>query len=438
MTARKFLAGVALAALVAALFPAGSFAEIDLKGGSYLRLRHEYWKNVFDLENSAKDDRNFFRFKGCLWAELDLGDDISYFVRVTDEFKSYVYYLQRTGKKRPRFDLDEVVIDNLYLDHKNFLGLPLDLRVGRQDFLFTYGEGFLIMDGTPLDGSRTYYFNAARVTWHMDERNSLDFVYINDPIEDDILPHIKQKPPHRKLNATDEQAVMTYWKGDPIEDVHLEGYYIFKREDGGGPRLQARQTDLSTVGSFARCAFAPWALRAQFAYQFGEYGPYDREGFGGYVFLDTSFEDVAWSPAASAGFIYLSGDDPSTSGNEGWDPLFSRWPWMSELYCLTYAGESGLAYWTNLQMWRAELVLKPIRKTKLSLWYNFLRANDNPAGALFGTGKNRGHLPQAKLEYSLDENISAYVLAEYFVPGNFYSDSADEAFFLRTELTFKF
>ncbi len=37
----------------------------------------------------------------------------------------------------------------------------------------------------------------------------------------------------------------------------------------------------------------------------------------------------------------MSGDDPSTDDNEGWDPLFSRWPKWSELYIYSLATEGG-------------------------------------------------------------------------------------------------
>ena len=66
------------------------------------------------------------------------------------------------------------------------------LRIGRQDFLGPdmYGEGFLLMDGSPADGSRTFYFNAAKLRWKINEKNSLDFVYIDDPRTDVFLPSI--------------------------------------------------------------------------------------------------------------------------------------------------------------------------------------------------------------------------------------------------------
>jgi hypothetical protein len=438
------------AGFLCVLYSLDSFAQINkikeasgnrnFKTGTYLRLRHEYWKNIFDLETDAKDNRNYFRIKACLWGKLDFSEDISLFAKLTDEFKAYTYFYQSTSrKKRLHFDINETVFDNLYLDLNNFLDLPLDLRIGRQDFLGTYGEGFLIMEGTPLDGSRTFYFNALKATWHMDGKNSLDFVYINNPRDDIFLPVINEDKSPQRLNVTDEEAYLLYLKTRPAKHMYLENYYIYKREDDdSGSKLQAKKGIINTFGSFAKYDFSDYTLRGQLAYQFGDYGANDREGLGGYIFLDRSFKEYFWSPRASLGFVYLSGDDPSTNDNEGWDALFSRWPWVSELYSLTYNSESGIDYWTNLQMWRLKITLHPAKKAKLTMWYNFLRANENPLGSLFGTGKDRGHLPQLRLDYAFTKNIKAYILAEYFLPGDFHAASADDALFLRTEFSFKF
>jgi predicted porin len=101
--------------------------------------------------------------------------------------------------------------------------------------------------------------------------------------------------------------------------------------------------------------------------------------------------------------------------------------------------ETGvIGYWTNLSMVRAELVLRPTNKSKLSFWYNYLMANETATGSLLsGTSKDRGQMPQARLDYAFNKNVSGYILAEYFIPGDYYK-TKDEALFLRTELQIKF
>ena len=394
--------------------------------------------------------------------------DFTLYAKLTNEFKSYTYFGGTTGsvpdktndKRGYRFDINEVVFDNLYADVKGFLDMPVDLRLGRQDFLGMYGEGFLIMDGTPQDGSRTYYFNAAKASWHIDDKRDLDFIYINDPRNEEFLPVINRlmvptapttavpnpsfdKAP-QSLNTTDEHAGVLYFKDKSVKDRYLEAYYIYKTEAAeGGTGYQLQSSEINTLGAFTKCNMTPFTIRKQVAIQFGDYGTSNRFAYGGYGFLDREFKDARFSPKLSAGAIYLSGDKQSSARNEGWDPLFSRCPWMSELYVNTMAGETLIpGYWTNMQIYRLEYVLNTSKKTKLSFYYNYLRANAQVAassvGSIFsGRSKDRGHLPQVRFDYKISDNVTTYFLGEYFKPGNFYVDN-DPAIFLRTEVQIKF
>jgi len=455
----RFIGGL-LCALC--FFSSTASAEIKTKWGSAFRLREEYWKNWKDVDNDQKDNRNFFRVKSSLWGQVDFNENIALHAKLTNEFKAYTYFAGTSGavpdksatKKGYHFDINEIVFDNLYADFKNTFGAPIDVRIGRQDFLGTYGEGFLIMDGTPQDGSRTFYFNAAKASWRANNENTIDFVYLNDPRTDEFLPVINRLrlpsatnpllgKTQQVLNTTDEQGFVLDWKTKTIKNLLLENYYIYKREDDdGGIGLQAKRGIINTFGSFAKYDFSPWTLRVQIAEQFGKYGDNDRLATGGYAFLDREFKGPRWTPRASAGFIYLSGDKAGTDKDEAWDPLFSRYPWISEFFVNTIASDTGnsiAGYWTNLQVYRTEFSFKPTTKSKISLWYNYLRANAQVAAnaVCSGTGKERGHLPQLRWDYAINKNITTYILGEYFIPGNFYKDH-DPGMFVRAEVLIKF
>jgi len=441
-------------------FTVPALAEAKFSWGPCWRLRYEYWRNWKDMDNSQKDNRNFFPIKTSLWGKVDFNADTSFFAKLTNEFKAYTYFGGTTSlisdktdsKKGYHFDINEVIFENLYLDEKNFLGFPVDLRFGRQDFAGMYAEGFLIMEGTPQDGPRTLYFNAAKASWRVNEENTIDIIYINDPRDEEFLPVINRsrlpqasnpsldrKP--QLLNSTDEQAGVLYWKNKNIKDLALEAYYIFKYEaEEGGYGYQAQKGKINTFGSFAKYILGTWTFRGQIAKQFGTYGSDERKGIGGYVFVDKIFNSIACSPQGSIGFIYLSGDNKKTAENEGWDSLFSRWEWMSPLYARSMCAETGiLGYWTNMRIFRVQLFLKPTEKMNLYLWYNFLQANDRvaPTTILSGSGKNRGHLPEVKVEYMFNKNVTTSFLWEYLIPGDFYKNR-DPAVFLRTELQLKF
>lgn len=53
-----------------------------------------------------------------------------------------------------------------------------------------YGEGFLILDGTPGDGSRTFYFNAVKASVLIADGHTVDLVYVSDPKTDQYLPSL--------------------------------------------------------------------------------------------------------------------------------------------------------------------------------------------------------------------------------------------------------
>lgn len=429
---------------------AGAADKLDLKfkaGGSE-RIRQEYTRDITDLNSSGKDNRNYFRFRTSLWGQVDFNKDTDLYTKLTNENRAYMYWGgasasagKSAGKKGYHYDINETVFDNLYFDVRNLLGFPLDLRLGRQD-LDSYGEGFILKDGTPLDGTRTFYFNAVKAVWRINEKNSLDLLAIKDAKTDEMLPVINKVDGKQQLNSSKERAIGLYHKTDSFKDLRWENYYLYKEEEGAGAaRMTAKETRLHTVGSFAKYTFSPWTLRGQIAGQFGRYGCNDREGLGGYIFVDREFKEAIWSPQLSGGFTYLSGDNKSTPKNEAWDPLFSRDAWYSTLYSTYLASETETSYWTNLQIYRASLTFNPLKKLKAIFWYNYLRANDQvaPTATLFsGKHKDRGHLPQAKIEYAFNKNITTYFLAEYFIPGDFYVKTADDALFLRTELSIKF
>jgi hypothetical protein len=424
-----------IAALILCAAVAGQAAAVTFTGGPYLRLRHEYWKNVFDMNDAASDDRNFYRFKLSLWGQAAVSKDLSFFARLTNESKAYVYYANGDAT----YNINEAVFDSLYADIRDIARLPLDLRIGRQDFSpAQYGDGFIFADGTPLDGSRTYYFNAARASWRITPANTLDALYILDPKYDSLLPVINEAPGKQQLNSTDETAYALYGRSELSDTVHLEGYYVWKHEDAGGPLLQAQETRLSTIGSYCRWAARPWLnVRGQLAGQSGTYGTLDRRGLGGFLFADAALKDLPGTPQLSAGYVYLSGDDRATAANEAWDPLFSRYPWLSEIYALSYARESGSGYWTNLSMPRLGITIAPTAQSKFSFFYNVLAANETAAGALFGAGTDRGTLYQGRADYAFTKTVTSYVLLEYFTPGDFYA-AADPAVFTRVELQIKY
>ncbi|MFH1028715.1 MAG: alginate export family protein, partial [Pseudomonadota bacterium] len=155
------------------LFASGSLAETKFDYGADFRLRYEYWKGTFDMSTLGLDDENYLRLKVSLWSRLQLNKKLAAYLKLSTEPKCYISSSNTDNKD---LEQDEVFFESLYVDVKDAAGIPLDLRIGRQDL--RYGDGFLIADGTPVSADRTKYFNAAKATWKITGNNSLDLLYI--------------------------------------------------------------------------------------------------------------------------------------------------------------------------------------------------------------------------------------------------------------------
>jgi hypothetical protein len=419
---------------------------------------------MFDMAKSdvpnanpyARQDENFWRLKSSAWDKVDIDKQYGFFVKITNEAR---YFMTSNTASQVGLVGDEFLFDNLYVYAKKPAGLPVEFTIGRQDFLGTFGEGFLIMDGTPLDGSRTFYFNAARALVTINDQYNVDLVYLFSQENDGALPSYSMYKQatfgfeKRALNSYDEKAAVVYGRGKITDNVTIEPYYIWKEEATPNASTAAAKPALrlNTYGVRAVVGFGEgWKARAEYALQSGEYNDTNRtkrEGGGGYAYVGRTYDNVTMKPGWDLGYITMSGDNQSTTKNEGWDPLFSRYPQISELYSLTLLTETGIpAYWTNIKIYRALVKLTPVEDTRLELSYNYLQSDKtfsaaaaSPFAPMFsGTNKNRGQLIIAKLSRKFSPTLDGYVTVEQFLPGNFYASTNQfDAQFVRWELQWK-
>lgn len=446
------------------LLASSAYAEITNTSGLYFRLRQETWDNMFDMNKSdvsnanpyARQDENFWRLKSSAWDKVDLDKQYGFFVKITNEAR---YFMTSNTASQVGLVGDEFLFDNLYVYAKKPAGLPVEFTIGRQDFLGVFGEGFLIMDGTPLDGSRTFYFNAARALVTINDQYNVDFVYLFSQENDGALPSYSMYKQatfgfeKRALNSYDEKAAVIYGRGKITDNLTIEPYYIWKEE--ATPTTKTAATNpalrLNTYGVRAAVGFGEgWKARAEYALQSGEYNDTSRtkrEGSGGYAYVGRTYDNITMKPGWDLGYITMSGDDQSTTKVEGWNPLFSRYPQISELYSLTLLTETGIpAYWTNIKIYRALVKLTPVEDTRLELSYNYLQSDktfsaaaSSPFAPMFsGTNKNRGQLIIGKLSRKFSPTLDGYVTVEQFLPDNFYSSTNQfDAQFVRWELQWK-
>jgi hypothetical protein len=451
---KKFSAVFSIVVLTAVLYVSAAHAETNFTYGAAFRLRHETWDDVVDL-GTKQADRAFFRLRTNLWGKADFSPNLGVYLKITNEMKYYTGSFNYKAND-DRYDPDELIVDNLYADAKNVFGLPVDLRIGRQDFIgpTAYGEYLLFSDGTPNDGSRTFYFNAAKAVVKLNAKNTIDLVYITDPKTDIYMPSMYAGV-KKQLTASNEQGFLVYGRIGAIDNVSLEPYYAYKKEDAFTDpvsKVSNSELNLNTIGMRAVVTAGTWKIRGEFAHQFGDYEDgghwQDRSGNGGYLFVGRKYDAMDLKPEFELGYVYLSGDDPGTTGkNEAFDPLFSRAPNWNELMIYTYIFETSMyggpipGYWTNLNLFKFGLKLNFSPATALALSYQYLTAPESTQGlnpALFSNGgKTRGHLPTAILTHKFSKDLDVMAQLEYFVPESFYSDQADNATFLRLQLQYR-
>jgi hypothetical protein len=394
--------------MAALLLPASSlFAEIKFSADGQTRLRYEYLGNNARLTNERA---SYFRFRFTGGLKADFSDSASAYIRLNTESRSYIY----NSGGDARYNIDEAVIDNLFVLLPDVKGV--EIKAGRFDFSpAEYGEGFLIFEGTPSDGSRTGYFNALRLRY-----KNIELLGIYDT-KRDFLPVINDRD--KLLNSSTETAAAVYGRFKKGDDIYFEPYYIYKEESG--------ISKISALGTYFKYDFGGGAnFRAQAALQSGDYNGKSKQAFGGFLFGDLPLANF-FKPL-TLGYIYLSG------GDTPWNPLFSRYPWQSEIMAALTAAENAPGYWTNLQLFKLEGTFIPFNKTAVKASYNYLLANDSmPASGIFANGRERGHLAACRISYDFSKDIKTYIHAEYFIPGNYYYKNAKDAAFLRIELSAK-
>jgi hypothetical protein len=412
-----------------------------LEFGFQERVRSESWDNIVDHQSAKPDARTQYRFRTRLWTVVPLGEDLTFAAGLVNENR-------KITKPDVAYNGREVVFETFYLDWR--LGSAWSLRAGRQNLM--RGDGFVLWDGSALDGSRSAYVNALDLAWKGGDAK-VEFLAISNPYKEEYLPSLNKtdNPKERQLlNEHDEAALGLYgtWKRDSHD---VQAYAILKTERNDyrakTDPLFVPDRSVETLGlRVAEDLGKGLKAMGEFAVQGGtqdgrpgtlEHGS-DIHAWGGQAKLTQTFS-VAWQPDLTLGWTGLSGDDPSTPAKENWDPLFSRWPKWSELYIYSQVPEAGVATWSNLNQWEATVQAKPHAKVGLRASLFWLRAFQPVMGkgSIFSSGLCRGRILELRGDVTLSEQWQGHILYEHLAPGMFYS-GPDSGRFFRVEAIYTF
>jgi hypothetical protein len=427
--------------------------------GADLRLRWEHWDNATTMTNDAPGDvASYFRYRGRIWTTITLDKDITVNARLVYEPRTYLQpnsdNPDAPGTAGPT-RVNEALLDKLNITMKNFLDLPVTAVIGRQDIIL--GKGWLVLEGTTVDGSRTQYFDAARFTWMLDADNTLDLIYADQRASENAWLHPINSQ-DLVIAPTDDQDGMIYWTNKATKGTTLEGYVLYRNSNpvnGAYPNsgispANSFKSELGTYGgAISQDLDKNWDYRIEGAFQNGhrqtsQGGPmHDVDAYGTKNVLTYKFNDPCEN-STHVGWEYLSGNDQDSDRYEGFDTMWGKYASWCDLYAYSYKNEAGTANWTNLNKLNVGHSMKLDTQWSVSGDYYLLFANEsnnNSASTApeFGNGYLRGHLLQGYLRYQYNKQLSAHFCAEYLFPGNYYSpDTRDDAMFFRAQLEYVF
>ena len=408
-----FMVLASLPAVAAAQQDASSFTVFPLFD---LRVRQEILDGVFHF--ASDPDRNWVRFRTRAGAAAVTGDH-EFKVLLTNEHRRLV---------RPDeivFDWNELILDQAYWAWS--VSPHTKLTAGRHNII--WDRGFLMLEGHPLDGSRSIYQNAVRLQVPL-AGGDLDVALIHNPKRD---PLVLAGDSNLPLTDADETAVAIrltrgaakwslIWKNEVDPDHNL-------------PHLQALTLGGRTERKLGDAGEVMTELAVQ--YQKECSSPSDRpDGFA--LALQAHLADdlgSAWR--GKAGFFYYSG----ASGDlRAFRTPWGRWPKWSELYIYTLIGESppgrvNVAAWENISAPHVT-VTRPISEAircRFSAYYLLAPQTD---------WAPRGTLVETELTFDLLPGLDGHLLWEMLDPGSFHDGRggfpplASTVHFLRWQLAY--
>lgn len=388
---------------------------------------------------------SYSRLRTRPWGRLDIGDEYGLYARLANEFRFY-------DNNRQLYPFpNEVFIDNLYVDFHNLWQDRVSLRVGRQDLY--YGGGRVIRDGTPGDITRSFFFDAVKASVRLAEKSTLDLVGIWQRPEDtwtlgDEQTDLTRYQSRAGGNDLTERGLMAYYNNRERKDFPFELYYVYKDESRWWSSTNVRLPErrYHTAGMRVNPRFDEhWTAEAEIAGQYGTVGASGSSGerdilawmaYGGATYTAVQRH---WKPYVTTAVLVLSGDDdrfddPNARGTDtGWNPVFGRMIWYSDLM----TGAFAFYRLSNLVYPHAEmgLTLSEGHSVCVQGGPHFAYTSDNSNGDTF-----RGYLAFVRYMFPLVREskerrgaVRGVFKGEVLEAGDYYGNP-DTAYYLRFEI----
>lgn len=392
------------------------------------RFRFVSWDNPITLDSSKEGGTTFTRNRTSLGLRWKFLKKAEVYFKATNEFRIYV-------NPERDFNVHEIFVDNLYFKIHDIFSLPVTLTLGRQNIFL--GEGFVVLDGSTYDGSRSAYFDAIRADINLRNTGKLSLFHLYAQKIDNLIPVLNDR--EQLMNENDIKGFGIYYQGK-IKRTGLDLYFLNKKTDISDNKNWDLRVN-TFGGKVILNLRKKLNLTLESAFQKGNLDSRKISSFGGHFYLDRELGNRFFRKLTIGG-VWLSGDDPDSGKINSWHPPFSCWPKWSDSYIYTFINESGIAYWSNFSSLYFSLATRLFRKGSLKTSLHILGApveSKNYPRSPFpgGGGNSRGTLMINKLNFFITKHLSGHFLWEHFNPGDFYFTGAERYNWIRFELMYK-
>ncbi len=290
----------------------------------------------FDWDSRGADYKNVEQ-RTALNVRADFSQDVSAYIEFDaftiwgEDFRSnYLTGVDSRGTS-------SVDLYQAYIDIKDAFGVPLRVRVGRQEL--TFGGGWLVGNNSAMPEFTYLSFDGVRAT------------YTHDLFTVDAFwSKLADRSPLEEDGDTDFSGVYFSYKG--IENVVLDAYWFWLRDAAGlndfsGLPITERDekrfglddytvTNLHTVGLHAAGTLGAFDFTANAAYQFGDAGQAGHlfKPFGYYGDCDAEYDswaadldlgytfDINVKPRVHLGGAYFDGEDNRSISRAQWHDYY--------------------------------------------------------------------------------------------------------------------
>ncbi len=410
----------------------------NVKLGGQVTVRGYSLENMWDYDTDANaDEWDVFRIKGSVFTGIDVGDNITAFVQLTNQTwgEGVSDYKDNESNK--------VFLDNAYIEAKNVLG-PISLKLGRQNLI--YGSGFVVLDGQSQFASTSIYFDGVKATWGITDQILLDALYMKD------------QENNRSSVAPDDITLsglyLTATKACPVMGGQQEVYALNREDEKTSKDIWMFGFRLSDKLANGLDYSGEGAIQTGTAYK-GQ----DQDAYGYKLDLGYTFLGLDLKPRIFGQYAYMSGDQADTKDYEGWDVFYGGWPQFGDLLAWAYVtvpvlpgysaigdpavSTNGEAAYTNLHIATIGLGFAIDDKIFPKISFSKLRFDEDNTNTVYGpllTGNDLGNYYQLNAKYQYTKMLAFSAYYAIIQPGDaiedlLCSDDAQE-FYWEAEVKF--